>query len=67
MEATVVGNRVTVILNGTKVQDNVTLEAVTGGARDANELDPGPIVLQGDHEKVWYRKVTVTPITDARK
>jgi hypothetical protein len=67
MEATVVGNKVTVVLNGQKVQDNVTLEAVTGGALDANELDPGPIMLQGDHEKVWYRKVTVTPITDARK
>lgn len=67
VEATVVGNRVTVILNGKKVQDNVTLEAITGGALDANELEPGPIVLQGDHEKVWYRKVTVTPITDGRK
>jgi 3-keto-disaccharide hydrolase len=67
MEATVVGNRVTVILNGQKVQDNVTLEAITGGALDANESEPGPIMLQGDHEKVWYRKVTVTPITDARK
>ena len=67
MEATVVGNRVTVVLNGQKVQDNVTLEAITGGALDANESEPGPIVLQGDHEKVWYRKVTVTPITDARK
>jgi hypothetical protein len=49
------------------VQDNVTLEAITGGALDANESEPGPIMLQGDHEKVWYRKVTVTPITDARK
>lgn len=67
MEATVVGNRVTVLLNGQKVQDNVTLEAITGGALDANESEPGPIMLQGDHEKVWYRKVTVTPITDARK
>ena len=67
MEATVVGNRVTVILNGQKVQDNVTLEAITGGALDANESEPGPVVLQGDHEKVWYRKVTVTPITDSRK
>ena len=67
MEATVVGNRVTVVLNGQKVQDNVTLEAITGGALDANESEPGPIVLQGDHEKVWYRKVTVTPITDPRK
>jgi Domain of Unknown Function (DUF1080) len=67
MEATVVGNRVTVFLNGQKVQDNVTLEAITGGALDANEMEPGPIMVQGDHEKVWYRKVTVTPITDARK
>ncbi len=50
-----------------QVQDNVTLEAITGGALDANESEPGPIMLQGDHEKVWYRKVTVTPITDARK
>jgi len=67
MEATVVGNRVTVVLNGQKVQDNVTLEAITGGALDVNESEPGPIMLQGDHEKVWYRKVTVTPITDARR
>ena len=67
MEATVVGNKVTVVLNGQKIQDNVTLEAITGGALDANESEPGPIMLQGDHEKVWYRKVTVTPIIDARK
>jgi hypothetical protein len=67
MEATVVGNKVTVILNGTKVQDNVTLEAITGGALDVNESEPGPIMLQGDHEKVWYRKVTVTPITDTKR
>ena len=66
MEATVVGNKVTVVLNGQKVQDNVTLEAITGGALDANESEPGPIMLQGDHEKVWYRNVTVTPILDAR-
>lgn len=67
MEATIVANKVTVVLNGQKVQDNVTLEAITGGALDANELEPGPIMLQGDHEKVWYRKVTVTPITDVKR
>jgi hypothetical protein len=63
MEATLVANKVTVFLNGQKVQDNATLEAITGGALDANETEPGPIMLQGDHEKVWYRKVTVTPIS----
>jgi hypothetical protein len=63
MEATVVGNKVTVVLNGQKIHDNATLEGITGGALDANETEPGPIMLQGDHGKVWYRKVTVTPIT----
>jgi hypothetical protein len=67
MEATVVGNKVTVFLNGKKVHDNATLEAITGGALDANETEPGPIMIQGDHEKVTYRKVTVTPILDARR
>lgn len=62
MEAIIVGNRVSVWLNGKKVQDNILIEGITGGALDANEADPGPIMLQGDHEKVWYRKVVVTPI-----
>lgn len=62
MEAVLVANKVTVTLNGQKVHDNATIEAITGGALDANETQPGPIMLQGDHGKVWYRKVTVTPI-----
>jgi hypothetical protein len=62
MEAVLVGNRVTVTLNGQKVHDNAEIQAITGGALDADELAPGPIMLQGDHAKVWYRKVVVTPI-----
>ena len=65
MEAVLVGNKVTVTLNGQKVHDNATIQAITGGALDANETQPGPIMLQGDHGKVWYRKVTVTPIVKA--
>lgn len=65
MEATLVGNRVTVTLNGQRVHDNVAIQAITGGALDAKETEPGPIMLQGDHGKVWYRKVTVTPIEGA--
>lgn len=65
MEAVLVANKVTVTLNGQKVHDNATIQAITGGALDANETQPGPIMLQGDHGKVWYRKVTVTPITKA--
>jgi len=62
MEATIVGNRVTVVLNGKTVHDNVVIEGITGGALDSNEGTSGPIMLQGDHGKVWFRKVTVTPI-----
>ena len=65
MEAVVVGNRLTVTLNGQNVHDNAVIEGITGGALDANELEPGPIMLQGDHGKVSFRKVIVTPITKA--
>jgi hypothetical protein len=62
MEATIVGNRLSVMLNGKKVHDNIVIDGITGGALDANEGEPGPIMLQGDHGKVWYRRITVTPI-----
>jgi hypothetical protein len=62
MEAVIVGNRVTVKLNGQVVHDNIVIDGITGGALDAREGDPGPIMIQGDHEKVYFRKVVVTPI-----
>ena len=62
MEATLIGNRVTVILNGQKVHDNVAIDGITGGALDSNEAAAGPIMLQGDHGKVWFRKVTIVPV-----
>lgn len=62
MEATIVGNRVTVVLNGKKLHDNAVIEGITGGALNSDEGTPGPIMLQGDHGKVWFRRVTVTPI-----
>lgn len=65
MEAIIVGNHVTVTLNGKRVHDNAVLLGITGGALDADEASPGPVMIQGDHEKVWVRKVVVTPITTA--
>jgi hypothetical protein len=62
MEAVIVGNRLTVTLNGQKVHDNIVIDGITGGALDSNEAEPGPIMIQGDHEKITYRKVIVTPI-----
>src|SRR5262245_3808327 len=62
MEATIVGNRLTVFLNDKKMHDNIVIDGITGGALDSNEENPGPIMLQGDHGKVYFRKVVVTPI-----
>jgi Domain of Unknown Function (DUF1080) len=66
MEATIVGNRLTVVLNGKKVHDNIVIDGVTGGALDSNEGEPGPIMIQGDHGKVSFRKVVVIPILNSR-
>ena len=63
-QITIVGNCVSVTLNGQKLHDNSKIPGITGGALDAKETEPGPIMIQGDHEKVWYRKVVVTPITN---
>lgn len=62
-QITLVGNCVTVVLNGKTVHNNARIPAITGGALDAKETEPGPIMIQGDHEQVWFRKVIVTPIT----
>ncbi len=62
MEAVIVGNRLTVKLNGQLVHDNLVIDGITGGALDSHEGEPGPIMIQGDHEKVYFRKVVVTPI-----
>jgi hypothetical protein len=63
LEAVVVGNRINVWLNGVKIHNNAELTAMTGGGLDNNELEPGPIMIQGDHQKVSFRKLVVTPIT----
>lgn len=65
MVAIMVGNRLTVTLNGQRIHDNVEVGGITGGALDARETEPGPIMIQGDHTGVWFRKLVVTPITAA--
>jgi len=59
VEATIVGDRVTVIMNGVKIHDNVECTRATGGELD-NKLDqPGPIFLQGDHGTVSFRNIRI--------
>ncbi len=59
-DITMVGRQITVVLNGrTIVQDVV--EGITGGAINPYEDEPGPLMLQGDHGKVRFRNIVVTP------
>jgi hypothetical protein len=61
LDVTLVGRMVTVELNGERVIDRQTIPGITGGAIDSDEGVPGPILLQGDHGPIEFRKVTLTP------
>jgi hypothetical protein len=52
----------TIILNGVKIIDNQPIYGPTGGAILSDVFAPGPIYLQGDHGKVSYRNIILTPI-----
>lgn len=58
-EATMIGNKVTVVLNGVKIHDNVTVERATGSELDNKLNEPGPFFLQGDHGAVSFRNIRV--------
>jgi hypothetical protein len=58
-EATIVGDRITVVLNGVKIHDNVPCRKATGSEIDRNIDEPGPIFLQGDHGTVWFRNMRI--------
>ncbi len=59
VEATMIGNRITVIMNGVKIHDNVECNKPTGGELDNKVTDPGPILLQGDHGTVSFRNIRI--------
>src|SRR6266508_571633 len=60
-EITLIGRQLTVTLNDQTVIDKEEIPGITGGALDSAEEAPGPIMLQGDHGKVWFRNVVLTP------
>lgn len=60
-DITLVGRRVTVVLNGKTIISQQEIPGITGGAIDSNEGAPGPIFLQGDHGAVEYRNIIITP------
>jgi hypothetical protein len=62
MDMTLCNRHITVILNGIKIIDNQPVYGPTGGAMRSDVFAPGPIYLQGDHGKVAYRNIILTPI-----
>jgi hypothetical protein len=58
-EATIIGNKISVTLNGKKIHDNVECKKATGSEIDRNIDQPGPIFLQGDHGTVWFRNIEI--------
>jgi hypothetical protein len=60
-DITFVGRTLTVVLNGKTIIDAATVEGITGGAINPFEGEPGPLMLQGDHGKVRFRNVLLTP------
>jgi len=58
-EATIRGDKVTVTLNNVKVLDEVTIDRATGGELDQNLKEAGPILLQGDHGSVAFRRIRI--------
>jgi hypothetical protein len=60
-DITLIGRRVTVVLNGVTMIENAEIPGITGGALDSDEGAPGPIMLQGDHTGIQYRNIRITP------
>ena len=59
-DVTFVGRTVTVVRNGVTTIDRQEIEGITGGALDANEGEPGPFYIQGDHTGgLKFRNITV--------
>jgi hypothetical protein len=61
-DITLYQRHLTVSLNGVTIIDNQPVMGVTGGALTSDEFIPGPIYLQGDHGKVSFRNMVITPI-----
>ena len=59
VEATIIGHRITVILNGVKIHDNVECTKATGSELDDKINEPGSIFLQGDHGTVSFRNIQI--------
>ena len=48
--------------NSIKVLDKVEVDGLTAIANNADEAEPGPFIVQGDHSYVEIKSFVVTPL-----
>ena len=63
-DITLTGRKVTIVANGKTVISEQNIPGMTGGALDNDEAAPGPIMIQGDHGPIEFRKLEITPIAN---
>ncbi|MFD0797987.1 DUF1080 domain-containing protein [Maribacter chungangensis] len=63
-DITLIGRKVTIVANGKTIISEQNIAGMTGGALDNDEAAPGPIMIQGDHGPVEFRKLEITPIAN---
>jgi hypothetical protein len=54
--------RITAVLNGKKVQDNVEVHSGTGSTWRDPEHASGPLLIQGDHGPIAFRNLKARPL-----
>ncbi|UCD29089.1 MAG: DUF1080 domain-containing protein [Planctomycetota bacterium] len=60
--AKLAGKKLTVVLNGYQVFDNVELTRITPGGLGKDYSKSGPILIQGNHGSVDFRTMMIRPI-----
>lgn len=63
-DITLIGRKVTIVANGKTIISEQNIPGMTGGALDNDEAAPGPIMIQGDHGPVEFRKLEIMPIAN---
>ncbi len=60
-DITLIGRKLTVVLNGTTIINDEEIPGITGGALNSNEAEAGPLYLQGSEKgHVQFRNIVVT-------
>ncbi len=60
-DITLIGRRLSIVANGIPIINDQLIPGITGGALDNNEALPGPLLIQGDHGAIEFRKIVVSP------